>query len=438
MSKEGGKYMIEVAYYFLEVIKFLVIYLLGFSMKITKSRRRVCITCIFTILMVILMKCLKWSIIYPLLYVLFAILLFYLLIEPVIYRNVIIVFWAIGVIFSIDTIGYVGLQASHYQFVQYQDLYASFITIMILVIIFGVISHKQKAALQELSIWYFIAFFVICIVNASVLVLVEKKLMNVHGEFTVVYIMLVLSSLVQMVFVFVLSSSNNWHRKNEELKEQYLAMQTEHYCYLEERNIEIKKFQHDIRAHMYVIKQYIYEKQWNELENYIDTICKNMEYISGYLSVKNEIVDAIVNYYDNQFARKNCIFKVKGNMPQRCCVQAYDLCVIFSNILSNAVESIENSVKREVELSIHFDDDMLYIRGRNTYQGELKRNGDEIITTKSDKESHGFGVQNIKDSVKKYKGNVSIETTDDQFVIDIVMENTEPLERIKKKIRRKA
>lgn len=150
--------MIEVAYYFLEVIKFLVIYLLGFSMKITKSRRRVCITCIFTILMVILMKCLKWSIIYPLLYVLFAILLFYLLIEPVIYRNVIIVFWAIGVIFSIDTIGYVGLQASHYQFVQYQDLYASFITIMILVIIFGVISHKQKAALQELSIWYFIAF----------------------------------------------------------------------------------------------------------------------------------------------------------------------------------------------------------------------------------------------------------------------------------------
>ena len=102
------------------------------------------------------------------------------------------------------------------------------------------------------------------------------------------------------------------------------------------------------------------------------------------------------------------------------------------------MESIENSVKREVELSIHFDDDMLYIRGRNTYQGELKRNGDEIITTKSDKESHGFGVQNIKDSVKKYKGNVSIETTDDQFVIDIVMENTEPLERIKKKIRRKA
>lgn len=143
MSKEGGKYMIEVAYYFLEVIKFLVIYLLGFSMKITKSRRRVCITCIFTILMVILMKRLKWSIIYPLLYVLFAILLFYLLIEPVIYRNVIIVFWAIGVIFSIDTIGYVGLQASHYQFVQYQDLYASFITIMILVIIL-VLYHTSR------------------------------------------------------------------------------------------------------------------------------------------------------------------------------------------------------------------------------------------------------------------------------------------------------
>ena len=82
-----------------------------------------------------------------------------------------------------------------------------------------------------------------------------------------------------------------------------------------------------------------------------------------------------------------------------------------------------------MELSVHFDDTLIYIREKNTCNGSLNRNGDEIVTSKQDKELHGFGIRNIRDSVKRYSGTVDIEVTGHNFVIDIILENMTPLEK---------
>lgn len=430
--------MTEVAYYMLESGKFLMIYLLGFSMILTKDLKRRLLAAGGIVFTGILMNYFKLSVIYPILYTVYAVFLFYILMEQVSYRDIVIVFWSGGVILSVDTISYVlvrlCLRITEYHLSQYQNLFAGCITLMILGIIFGIISHYQKTGLQELSMGYFIVFLIICIVNASVLVLIEKKLMNVHGEFTAIYVMLAASSLVQMAFVLVLASSNNWHRKNEKLKEQYLELQVEHYQYLEERNLATKRFRHDMRAHMLAVKKYICEEKWNELEDYIDTICGNIEQIPGYLSVKNETVDAILNYYAAQFTKRNCMFHVNGRLPQGCYVRDYDLCTIFSNLMSNALESVERlTQKGSVELSVHFDDTLIFIREKNTYNGDLNRQGNRLLTTKQNKELHGFGIRNIQDSVEKYSGMIDIEIQEQNFVIDIVMENIAPLGENKEK-----
>lgn len=426
--------MTEVAYYMLESGKFLMIYLLGFSTVLTKDFKRRLLAVGDIVFTGILMNYFKLSVIYPVLYIVYAVFLFYILMEQVTYRDIVIVLWSGGVILSVDTISYVlvrlCLRITEYHLSQYQNLFAGCITLIILGIIFGIISHYQKTTLQELSTGYFIVFLVICIVNASILVLIEKKLMNVHGEFTVIYVMLAASSLVQMAFVLVLATSNNRHRKNEKLKEQYLELQVEHYQYLEERNLATKRFRHDVRAHMLAVKKYICEEKWDELGRYIERVCGEIEHIPGYLSVKNETVDAILNYYNAQFTKRDCTFEVKGSLPQRCCVQAYDLCTIFSNLLSNALESVEKlTQKGDVELSVHFDDTLIYIREKNAYSGSLNWNGDKVITSKQDKELHGFGIRNIRDSVKRYSGTVDIEVIGHSFVIDIILENMTPLEK---------
>lgn len=103
---------------------------------------------------------------------------------------------------------------------------------------------------------------------------------------------------------------------------------------------------------------------------------------------------------------------------------------LFFNLLFNALESVEKlTQKGDVELSVHFDDILIYIREKNTCSGSLNRNGDDIVTSKQDKELHGFGIRNIRDSVKRYSGTVNIEVMEHSFVIGIILENMTPLKK---------
>ncbi len=51
--------------------------------------------------------------------------------------------------------------------------------------------------------------------------------------------------------------------------------------------------------------------------------------------------------------------------------------------------------------------------------GEIRKQGDEIRTLKSDNEAHGFGIKNIIEAVEKYGGSYSINYDDKEFAFSI-------------------
>ena len=63
--------------------------------------------------------------------------------------------------------------------------------------------------------------------------------------------------------------------------------------------------------------------------------------------------------------------------------------------------------------------DEIIISVRNTYNGEIVTAGDEIQTSKSEKEEHGLGIKNIIDAVEKYGGSYSINYDDKEFAFSI-------------------
>ena len=80
-----------------------------------------------------------------------------------------------------------------------------------------------------------------------------------------------------------------------------------------------------------------------------------------------------------------------------------------------AVEKVENAGKEELSTRI-FGDELL-VRVTNTYNGELDYEDGELVTSKSDKEEHGFGLQNISKIVEKYKGSLDVKAEDGMFVV---------------------
>ena len=110
-------------------------------------------------------------------------------------------------------------------------------------------------------------------------------------------------------------------------------------------------------------------------------------------------------------------------MPDVCYIEAYDLCSIFSNILSNSIEASESCSKKEIHVELNNSEDEIIITISNYYDSVIHIKNDEIQTTKSDKSMHGWGIKNIQDSVKKYNGYMDINTEEQLFYITILLEN---------------
>ena len=101
-----------------------------------------------------------------------------------------------------------------------------------------------------------------------------------------------------------------------------------------------------------------------------------------------------------------------------------DICAIFGNALDNAIEhvsQIEDVQKRIVSLTVTRKKEFLYIETSNYCNKEIRLEHDLPVTTKRDRNIHGYGIRSIVYSVRKYGGNVTFGEENHFFVLRILI-----------------
>ena len=109
-------------------------------------------------------------------------------------------------------------------------------------------------------------------------------------------------------------------------------------------------------------------------------------------------------------------------------MNAMDISSIFGNALDNAIEyelKIPDKEKRLIHVSVSKQKNFLLLRFENYYDTELNYQGGAFITTKRDKEFHGYGLKSIRYTVNKYDGAVSIDTKENWFDLKILIPASE-------------
>ena len=105
-------------------------------------------------------------------------------------------------------------------------------------------------------------------------------------------------------------------------------------------------------------------------------------------------------------------------------MEVVDICSIFGNALDNAIESvlrIQDKEKRLIHVTVSQVNDFVMIRIENYYEGNLKVDGDDYLTTKKDQLLHGYGIKSIRYTAQRYDGAVYINTNNNWFDIKIVI-----------------
>ncbi|MGL5378852.1 GHKL domain-containing protein [Clostridium sp.] len=240
-------------------------------------------------------------------------------------------------------------------------------------------------------------------------------------------IMLLLLLTIIIITVVILQKRKKLLKENISILEENIIINKKYYENIKTNNENIKRIKHDIKNHIIVINKLMLEKEYEDALNYIKHIENEIDRNSVEVTTNNKIIDAIIFSKIELCKSENINLDLDIKIPEKIEVEDFDICVIYGNLLDNAIEACTKIDKSKANRYIKFKSiikgDYLYINIKNSYTGNLNIKEDNFITIKKDKINHGIGIKNIKKSIKKYDGDIQINYDEKEFQVSIIINN---------------
>lgn len=190
---------------------------------------------------------------------------------------------------------------------------------------------------------------------------------------------------------------------------------------ISKENIELINIKcHDIRNQLELLGRSGKTPTDEELEELKNAI----SVYDAILKTGNDTLDIILTerslYCEKHGIRLTC--NVDGG--KLAFMRASDIGSLFGNALTNAIEAVSvltDKNKRVVSLVVREAVGQLSVLTENYYQGELVFENGLPLTTKEDKEYHGFGVKSIRLIVERYGGTLTFGAEDGVFRMMIML-----------------
>lgn len=203
--------------------------------------------------------------------------------------------------------------------------------------------------------------------------------------------------------------------------ENLLNKQYEQYNVSQESVDLINQKYHDLKNQIAIIR---HESNQEKKEQYLQELEDDIKGYENQFKTGNHVLDTLLTSKTMACIEKNihitCI--ADGNLLNF--ISTMDLCSMFGNALDNAIESvmsIEDAERRLIKLAVFSQNDLLLIRFENYYVNSLAYYNGNLVTTKKDRQFHGYGLKSIRSVVEKYHGSISITTDNNWFVLVILL-----------------
>ena len=194
--------------------------------------------------------------------------------------------------------------------------------------------------------------------------------------------------------------------------------------YNEEKQYELSKENialinqkcHDLK---YFIRNYGYKQTLNP--QVIEEISQSIEIFDSNIKTGNNALDIIFTEKSLLCYKNNIRFTCIADGKLLSFMDDVDAYSLFGNLVDNAIEALKDEAqKRVISLIIKGQGDFVSISIQNFFSKQLRFENGLPITTKKDKNYHGYGMQSIKMICEKYNGTLSINTNDNIFSVNIL------------------
>jgi len=226
-----------------------------------------------------------------------------------------------------------------------------------------------------------------------------------------------LSILVSAIMIVLLK--NKMIEKQNEILQFQEELSKRRYEELAEIISKNHQLVHDMNNHLFMLQEYAREEDVVGLQRYIREV--QQEYILGSRKTwtGNQALDFILNQKKTEAERQKIEFQIQADKSVYLPMTDSEICVLFGNLLDNAIEASAQikEEKKWIKVSLGQQKEMFFLNITNNYTKAPVMQRGEYVTTKQQKDAHGYGIKSVKRIVEKYEGILNLHNAEGKFEV---------------------
>lgn len=230
--------------------------------------------------------------------------------------------------------------------------------------------------------------------------------------------------LFEWVYVLFLYFERTRLNITTQMLQSYMKIEHRHFDEIKAKDENLRKFRHDIKGHIEIIKHYFDIDEVENAKKYLAQLDNEFSNARLLYNTGNPVVDSILSMKHNLIVENNIEISLNGNFRLLNNIDDFAICTIFQNAVQNAIEAcekIEPDNKRFVEITCNNVNDDLFVQFTNPVFKPVNIKNNAITTTKKDYVNHGFGLKQIEKVTEDIRGNLFISCNDLKFSLKILL-----------------
>ena len=213
----------------------------------------------------------------------------------------------------------------------------------------------------------------------------------------------------------------------EQKKAAQYQSQAAVYQMMEQQYSQAERLRHDLKNHVLALRGLWEERAWDKLGDYLKRMEDSAQFGANEEATGNRAVDALLFQKRKMAEDRQIVWECDVQIPKRCRISEFDLCVLFGNILDNAVEACMRLQQGEreagrrpfINVQARTVKKCFLLEVRNSMR-EAEKQGNRFVE-KENLQGHGIGLLNVGDVVRGYDGVMNTEMQNGVFDISVLL-----------------
>lgn len=196
-------------------------------------------------------------------------------------------------------------------------------------------------------------------------------------------------------------------------------------AHVDELYEKMRAMRHDMGNHLAVIEGLAESGKNRELIDYIGEFRDRLSAFRPAVVSGNAVTDIVLSEISDECKNAGIGFESLFIYPEKLAINPFDMSVVLSNALNNAVEASEGLPDPRIVIKSVEKENTFLISIRNKCVNRAVLYEDGLIESTKKESGHGYGLKNIRSIAGKYRGDIEIRQEEKGgelfFILNVMM-----------------